>query len=767
MRAGRFVACVVAAVLFQPLLSQARSNRPEVRALWVTRWEYKTARDVETIADWAVLNGFNLLLFQVRGNGTVYFDSEVEPTDPSLGSPPRWDPLRTAVQAAHARGLKIQAWVNVFPGWRGTRPPDNPGQLYNLHPEWFLLSLDGKREFLGGDYAYLTPTLPSVQQYLTRLFQEIWRKYDVDGLHLDYFRYPGPGYGYDPVSLAIFRGLTGATPDSLLRAWDAFRRDAVTQLLRNLHAALKRDRRELSITAAVIGDYELGRSVFLQDSHQWMADGLVDAIFPMTYTSDTTRFAREVREHLLDAHRCAVIPGIMARSGYPVAQEIALSRKLGTLGFCVFSFGELRTLLEQSPVDSQLITSLLFEPAECPALVQRRMSADTRGPNIRDIRTEPDPVPTDHPWTVSARIVDPAGILVSPKNPKAPYLIWTSGDPSEGGHVVVLEPALGEQDLYRTSEALPAAPAGQAVTFRIFAADRSASEASRTNWNYSVLQRRWPVPSRSRWRRIGFFGPAIWGPGACETDRLGNLWVAETLRHQIRVFSPDGFELPFSPVRTGLNPEGRPVSLGRPSGLVIRNDTVFVAANARGTKLFRFQAATGKGLPAVKLSFSVGDLEAGPHGAFLAAAPAGSCWRLFDAAGNDLKMPVCTSHLTQGLAILADGSAVLATCRSEDVVHVWKRIGTSGFLYEEIPHDLPFRDIRIGDVETGPNGHVFLCLTGAGMVLELNTEFQVVGALRQGLRAPRTVALSPDGQRCYVVEAAGIGPERIHLFLRD
>jgi len=766
VRVGRFLMLFVAALFLRLLPGYAQPDRPEVRAVWVTRWEYKTAQDVETIADWAVLNGFNLLLFQVRGNGTVYFDSDLEPTDPSLGSPPRWDPLRVAVQAAHARGLKIQAWVNVFPGWRGTNPPENPRQLYNLHPEWFLLSLDGKREFLGGDYAYLTPTLPSVQQYLTRLFQEIWRKYDVDGLHLDYFRYPGPGYGYDPESLALFRGLTGATPDSLPRAWDAFRRDAVTQLLRILRSALKQDQRELSITAAVIGDYELGRTVFLQDSHQWMADGLVDAIFPMTYTSDTTRFAREVREHLLDAHRCAVIPGIMARRGYPVAQEIALSRKLGAPGFCVFSYSELQTLLEQSPVDSQLVTSLLSEPVECPALVQKQTPADTRGPSIRDIRTEPDPVPADRSWSVSARITDPAGVLVSLRNPKSPYLIWTSGDPSEGGHVVVLEPAPGEQDLYRTSKTIPAVPGGQAITFRIFAADRSASDATRANWNYSVLQRRWPVPSRSRWRRVGFFGPVIWGPGACETDRRGNLWIAETLRHQIRVFSPDGFELPFSPIRTGLSPEGRSVSLGRPSGLVIRNDTVFVAANTHGAKLFRFRAADGKPLPAVKLGFSVGDLEAGPRGVFLAAAPAGTCWRLFDAAGNDLKTPVCTSHLTQGLATLADGSAVLATCRSEDVVHVWKRIGRSGFLYEEIPHDLPFRDIRIGDVETGPDGHVFLCLTGAGMVLELNAEFQVVDALRQGLRAPRTVALSPDGQRCYVVEAAGIGPERIHLFVR-
>ena len=763
----RFVRFLALVVVLVPFFGHAGSIQSEVRAVWVTRWEYSNPQDVQDLADWALLNGFNLLLFQVRGNGTVYFDSEIETPDPSLGSPPRWDPLRAAVQAAHSRGLKIQAWVNVFPAWRGANPPENPRQLYNLHPEWFLLSLDGKREFLGGDYAYLTPTLPSVQQYLTRLFQEIWRKYDVDGLHLDYFRYPGPGYGYDPESVALFRGLTGAEPDSLPEVWDTFRRDAVTQLLRNLRKALKQDRRELSISAAVIGDYELGRSVFLQDSHQWMAEGLVDAIFPMTYTPDTTRFAREIREHLLDAHRCAVIPGVRARVGYPVAQQIVLSRKLGAPGFCVFSYSEMREFLRQSPADSVLVARLLSELAECPALVQRLIPADTQGPVIRDIRTEPDPVPSDRSWSVRARIQDPAGVLVSARNPRSPYLIWTSGNPHEGGHVVLLEPVPGGKDLFRTASVLPPAEPGQAITFRIFAADRTASQATRTNWNYSVLQRRWSAPSKSRWRREGFFGPAIWGPGACEVDARGNLWITETLRNQIRVFSPDGAELFFSPIRTGLDTNGQSVVLRHLAGLVVRNDTVFVATRAGGnTRLLRFRARTGEPLPALGVPFPVGDLESDHAGTFFASAPGGTCWHVFDARGFEIKPPVCTSHMTQGLAVLRDGSAVLATCRSEDVVHVWRRIGDNGYLYEEIPRNLPFQDIRIGDVETGPDGHIFLCMSGAGMVLELNSRFRVVDALRQGLRAPRTVALAPDGKRCYVVETAGIGPERIHLFVR-
>ena len=167
----------------------------------------------------------------------------------------------------------------------------------------------------------------------------------------------------------------------------------------------------------------------------------------------------------------------------------------------------------------------------------------------------------------------------------------------------------------------------------------------------------------------------------------------------------------------------------------------------------------------VDLEFVPGDLEVAKPGVLYASEYRGACWWILNPSGFALKTAVCTSHLTYGLAVLQGGSAVLATCRSEDVVHVWRRI--AGLLYEELPRSLPLHDISIGDVDVGPDGHIYLCLAAGGMVLELDQQFRVVDALARDLRAPQDVAFSPDGQRAYVLEAPGIGPEFVYVYVRD
>ena len=78
------------------LVRQAGLPR-EIRALWVTRWDYRTAADIRRIAERASSANFNALFFQVRGNADAYYTSQIEPwaarlrwnvgAKPWLGSP--------------------------------------------------------------------------------------------------------------------------------------------------------------------------------------------------------------------------------------------------------------------------------------------------------------------------------------------------------------------------------------------------------------------------------------------------------------------------------------------------------------------------------------------------------------------------------------------------------------------------------------------------------------------------------------------------------
>ena len=198
---------------------QSRMITGGVRAIWVTRGDFRTADDVTRIMEDCSRGGFNTVIFQVRGNGTVFYPSKIEPWAEQFNfTSPGFDPLGQAIQEAHRRGMELHAWVNVMPAWRGTKPPASPEQLYNKHPEWFWYDQHGKRQPLNPFYVSLNPCLPEVREYLVDVFHEIVANYPIDGLHLDYIRFPndnaprGVDYPHDPRTLALYREATGRAP---------------------------------------------------------------------------------------------------------------------------------------------------------------------------------------------------------------------------------------------------------------------------------------------------------------------------------------------------------------------------------------------------------------------------------------------------------------------------------------------------------------------------------------------------------------------------
>ena len=69
----------------------------EVRAIWITRFEYQTEADVKTILANCASLGFNTILFQVRGQADAYYRSSIEPWAERLGGrDPGFDPLEVA-----------------------------------------------------------------------------------------------------------------------------------------------------------------------------------------------------------------------------------------------------------------------------------------------------------------------------------------------------------------------------------------------------------------------------------------------------------------------------------------------------------------------------------------------------------------------------------------------------------------------------------------------------------------------------------------------
>jgi len=166
-----------------------------MRAIWVTRYDYKTERDVRTIIANCASLGINRILFQVRGNASVFYRSDLEPWSERLGgTDPGFDPLQIATQLANSLGIRIEAWINVMPLWKGTRPPKNPAHPYLQHPKWLMVGSDGKPQALNAHYVCANPARADVQAHLAAVAAEIAERYPVDAIHLDYIRAMPPSF---------------------------------------------------------------------------------------------------------------------------------------------------------------------------------------------------------------------------------------------------------------------------------------------------------------------------------------------------------------------------------------------------------------------------------------------------------------------------------------------------------------------------------------------------------------------------------------------
>ncbi|GAB4185738.1 MAG: hypothetical protein Kow00105_00110 [Phycisphaeraceae bacterium] len=351
----------------------------QVRAIWVTRWDYKTPADVRKIISNCAALRFNVILFQVRGNGTVFYRSTIEPWAWELtsegpettGKDPGWDPLKLAIREAHKRGIELHAYVNVFPAWLSKKyPPRDSGQLWWEHPDWFMCDAAGYRmlprdkeldEGVKRDwYSFISPGVPEVQDYLVELFTELATQYDIDGLHYDYIRYPKEitevkaGYedrvkrlgnwSYDAVSLARFSKDTGiAAPDLDPQAWVDWRAAQITEVVRRTSEQVRRVRPDIIISAAVMADPDDAYRTKMQDYVRWMKEGYLDAAITMNYTGNNELFEKRCKV-LLDRRpaRGWVVAGMsFAGQAETIYEQVGITRALKTDGFAGFAYSHL------------------------------------------------------------------------------------------------------------------------------------------------------------------------------------------------------------------------------------------------------------------------------------------------------------------------------------------------------------------------------------------------------------------------------------------
>lgn len=277
----------------------------EMRGLWVPAWEITTPEATTRVVEKARQYGFNSLFVQVRYRGDrLYIANRAgnqfgnpEPESPSLRQPlSKYDPLADILAKGHGAGLQVHAWVTVYVA-ANISTPTPKGHPLTEHPDWVMTTEKGAKTDIG-NMMWLDPGHPAVNPYLQDVFLDIVQGYEVDGLHLDYVRYPGAAFGYNPAALAQYKKDTGKTPSADPSSFIAWRRGRVEAFVTELGQRMNEIRPGCIFSSAVFGErLRVALPDCLQDWGAWLEKGILDYVITMSYSTKDEDIERQCADY--------------------------------------------------------------------------------------------------------------------------------------------------------------------------------------------------------------------------------------------------------------------------------------------------------------------------------------------------------------------------------------------------------------------------------------------------------------------------------------
>ena len=274
-----FLCCILGAKA-QSVVVSNHAPKHEVRAVWLTTiggidWPHsysqsahsaeKQKQELRSILDRLQQAKINTVLLQTRIRGTLIYSSEYEPWDGCLsgfpGKTPGYDALQFAIEECHRRGMELHAWMVTIP----------VGKWNALGCKSLRQKMPGLVKKIDAD-GYMNPEDSRTGNYLASICREITRRYDIDGIHLDYIRYP------ENWKLGVRRDRG---------------RNYITSIVQKIHDAVKAEKPWVKMSCSPIGKRDdLSRywshgwnayTKVCQDAQGWLRDGLMDELFPMMY----------------------------------------------------------------------------------------------------------------------------------------------------------------------------------------------------------------------------------------------------------------------------------------------------------------------------------------------------------------------------------------------------------------------------------------------------------------------------------------------------
>lgn len=318
------------------MLSVTAQPKYEVRAVWLTTlggldWPKNYAHDgigiqrqqedLCRMLDQLKAINVNTVLFQTRVRATTAYPSDLEPWEGSFsgvpGKTPGWDPLQFAINECHRRGMELHAWVVAIP----------IGKWNTTGCKWVRKRYPSLVKRIG-DEGYMNPEAYGTADYIARICEEITTRYDIDGIHLDYIRYP-----------ETWRG--------------KMYHENITRIVQRVNERVKLHKPWIKMSCSPIGKYgNLSRyrsngwdayNRVKQDAQGWLRDGLMDQLYPMMYFSGNNFYPFAIDWQEQSSGR-TIVSGLGTYMLHPternwplaeVKRQLSVTRQLG-IGHCHF-----------------------------------------------------------------------------------------------------------------------------------------------------------------------------------------------------------------------------------------------------------------------------------------------------------------------------------------------------------------------------------------------------------------------------------------------
>lgn len=289
--------------------------------------------------------GFTAIMPNMLWGGTAYYNSEVLPVSPEVAK--KGDQIAECLAACKKHGIQMHVWKV---DWNLGHEP-LPAFVDKLRAEKRL-----QQSWNGEEHLWLCPSNPLNEKLEHDALLEVATKYDIDGIHFDYIRYPGADHCFCTPCRERFEKASG-TPvanwpkDVQMKGprrdeWEAWCQNNITTLVRHVSEDVHKLKPGMKVSAAVFRNWDIDRHWVMQDWKLWCERGYLDFVCPMDYTENDGTYEGWMKRQKELAGPAGLVPGIGASSSNysltpdRVINQINLTRKYGTKGFIIFNYGE-------------------------------------------------------------------------------------------------------------------------------------------------------------------------------------------------------------------------------------------------------------------------------------------------------------------------------------------------------------------------------------------------------------------------------------------